>query len=165
MNAQPERHLRVVDAETGEVTDFAAVLQQKDDLIAGLQRDVAAEHFRFEQLKRDKAREARANARWPEAKDVFDYWREKCGHPRSTFDVKRFELILPHLEKHGVDLCKRAILGAATDPFCVPRKNGSVKKHDGIGLIFRDAEHFEDFVNRSPIPPKTEPTLFPEGDQ
>lgn len=163
MSAQPERHLKpvpeegeelfVLNPKTGETRPLADHVQDLDDVIAGLRRDVNAEHLRFENLKRDKAAEAKGSAYWPKAKEVFDYWCEVCKHPNSKFDAPRFELILPHLEEHGVELCKLACDGAAFDPFTTKRKNGKPKRHDGIGLIFRDADHFEDFCNRAPTPP------------
>lgn len=162
MSAEPARHLRPVETpptglrvidENGQVIDeYAAYLQGLEDHIAGLQRDVKAEHLRYENLKRDKAAEAKGHRLWPMAVELFDHWRKACKHPRSTFSPERFEQARPFLEKHGLDLCKRAVDGAAYEPFCTTRKNGTVKRHDGWGLIFRPAEpdKFEEFANRAP---------------
>lgn len=141
----------VVDPRTGEQTGtLGDYLQPLRDNIAGLHRAVKAENLRYENLKRDKAKEAREHSLFPKAKEVFEYWCEVCHHPNSRMSPERFYLMQPLLERYGVDLCKRACDGAAYDPFTTKRKNGSVKRHDGLHLIF-DPDKFEDFVNRAPL--------------
>jgi hypothetical protein len=142
----------VVHPTTGETRPLPEILQPYEDHIAGLQRDVKAEHLRYENLKRDKEREAEGHPLWPDAMKVFSYWKEKCNHPRSAWSPDRFEQIRPFLERHDVAICKRAVDGAAFDPFVTTRKNGSKKRHDGWGLIFRASEpdKFEEFCNKAP---------------
>ena len=169
MSADPARkpHLRpveegppliVVNGDGERVGTLADHLQAYEDQIAGLQRDVKAEHLRYENLKRDRAAEARSHPLWPQALEVFKHWKEVCRHPKSSFTTSRFELIRPLLEKHGIDLCKLACDGAAFDPYETRRKNGSMKRHDGIHLVF-DEDKFEDFCNRAPIPRPEQVTL------
>lgn len=146
------RHLHPVpagiDPETGEVTcDSCRALE---DQIIGLQRDIRGWAARYAELKRDRQGEAEEHDLYDDAHDIFKFWRSVCHHPKSRFDAQRFELIRPHLEKHGGRLCRQAIEGAAFDPFITQRKNGSAKRHDGWELIFRDAGKFEEFVNRAP---------------
>lgn len=176
MSAQPDRHLHpvedapaanlvVVNGDTGErLGALADHVQPLEDAVAGLQRDIRGWAARYADLKRDKDGEAKESPVWPVAKKVFDYWRRTCKHPRSAFTLDRFELIRPFLEKLGDKdkppaerlaeaeaLCKRAIDGAAHDPFITRRKNGTPKRHDGIDLIFRNADKMEEFCNRAPI--------------
>lgn len=174
MSAEPQRHLRpvetelpliVVNPETGErIGTLAEITQRLEDEVSSLTRALRAEGVRYENLKRDKEAEARKSEVWPAAKRVFDYWRRECKHPRSVFTLDRFELIRPFLEKLGDKkkssperlgeaeaLCKRAIDGAAHDPFVTERRNGTKKRHDGIDLIFRNADKMEEFCNRAPI--------------
>jgi hypothetical protein len=146
----PVRHLRVLDVDTGEALDRDVYIVQLEDQIAGLQRDVKAEHLRYENLKRDKAREAQEHGLFPKVKELFDYWRKTTGHLKSKFMPERFWQAVAFLEDYGEDACRLAIDGAAFDPFETIRKNGSRKKHDGWHLIFRDADKFEDFANRAP---------------
>lgn len=164
MSADPARkpHLRPVEVEpplivvneaTGErlgnLTDHTG---RFEDEIAGLQRDIRGWAARYADLKRDRGAEAREHPLWPKTLEVFKYWQDVCKHPRSGFSLDRFEMMMPFVDKHGVDLCKRAIDGAAFDPFVTRRKNGSPKRHDGIDLIFRNADKFEEFCNRAPTP-------------
>lgn len=51
------RIFRIIDPDTGEHEDHVGGCPEcraNDDYIAGLQRDVKAEHLRYENLKRDK---------------------------------------------------------------------------------------------------------------
>jgi hypothetical protein len=81
---------------------------------------------------------------------VFEYWQATCRHPRATWNAERFFLVEPFVKKHGVEMCKRAVDGAAFDPFVTTRRNGSTKRHDGFDLIFRSVDKFEEFANRAP---------------
>jgi hypothetical protein len=95
-------------------------------------------------------------------------WRVLCNHPRSSFGAAEFDLIRPFLQdkQYGRDLderllmCLRAVAGASFDAFTTRRKNGSVKRHDGLDLIFRNRSKFEEMVNRAPRDWKD---LLPEG--
>lgn len=148
---EPARHLHVIDADTGEVVkDGCPNCAVLEDHIAGLERDIRGWTVRYANLKRDKDAEARDHELWPKAYEVFKYWRERCRHPRCKFTPERFALLLPFLNDHGSEACQRAIDGAAFDPFVTRRKNGSLKRHDGFELVFRDAGKFEEFVNRAP---------------
>ena len=152
----PAQHLRVVDTDTGEIIEHdpnacphcVPLLDQ----IKGLQRDIRGWAQRFAELKRDKEAEAKAHADWPLAVRLFEYWQQKCNHPGSGWTVDRFEAIQPFLrhKKYGPVACVRAIDGAAFAPFTTQRKNGSTKRHDDWGLIFREADRLEDFANRAP---------------
>jgi hypothetical protein len=149
---------------SGEVVgEFETVVQELNDVIAGLTRDVKAEHLRFENLKRDKAAEARRHPLFEAVRDLFYEWRAATGHPRSAFTADRFWAALPFLENeaYGEDMIRRAIAGAAFDPYSTTRKNGSTKRYDSWSgypsSIFASADKFEDFCNRAPIPKDGDP--------
>lgn len=164
MSPDPARHLRPVDAAeadleatllvlnpaSGETKPFLDYTQTLRDQIAGLETDLAAWRTRHANLKRDKEKEARNHALFPEAKEVFDYWRLKCRHPRSVWSADRFEQVRTFLEKHGADMCKLAVDGAAFAPKEKPRKNGTIERFDDFELIFRSPQKFESFCNRAP---------------
>lgn len=151
MSAQPAPHLRVVD-EQGVARDLDAYVRELEDHISGLQRDIKAEHMRYENLKRDLAREAREHELFPLAQRCFCYWKRMCSHPRSAFTPERFWAVQPFLSdpEYGLEPVLRAIAGARHDPYETKRKNGSTKVHNGWGLIFRDADRFEEFRERAP---------------
>lgn len=162
MSATPHRHLVVVDQNTGEQlgdlgdqgVEGCPGCAELADVVAGLQRDIRGWTTRYRNLERDRNAEARKHAAWPKAVEAFNHWRTACNHPRSSFDPDRFWLVQPFVERHGLDLVKRAIDGAAFDPFTKPRKNGSVKRFDDWELIFRSAGKFEEFCNRAPTRPE-----------
>lgn len=141
--------LRVVD-ENGELHDDCPGCAALADQLKGAERDINAWRLRYADLVRDAEAEAKADPLWDDCRALFDHWRETCRHPRARFTLDRFNLLRPWLKRYGPDDCRRAVDGAAFDAFETKRKNGSVKRHDGLGLIFRDAEHFEDFANRAP---------------
>lgn len=155
MSANPAPHLHVVNSDTGEVLgDGCPTCVRKDDEIAGLQRDIRGWAARWAELKRDKEADARQSRYWPAAVEVFEYWQTVCKHPRSDWGADRFFLIEPFVKKHGVEMCKRAVDGAAFDPFITTRKNGTKKRHDGWHLIFGAPEKFEECCNKAPLPQK-----------
>lgn len=141
------------DPKTGEL--ICASCAEKNDIIAGMEKDLAAWRIRYMNKEREVNDELALEAEefFAEGKRVFDYWKEKCKH-RGVFDRARYKLVKPFLKRHPIELVYRAIDGAAYDCFTTKRKNGTTKKHDGFDLIFRDAQHFEDFCNKAPLPPK-----------
>lgn len=144
--------LKLVDPDTGELVEHRCdECEAKDGQIRGLERDLRAWRMRYAELARDQEADARNDDLWDEAEVLFDYWRRRCRHPKSKFTVERFELLRPYLKRYGAELCRRAIDGASFDPYTTTRKNGTTKRHDGLGLVFRSAEHFEDFANRAPV--------------
>ena len=137
----------------GEICDSCMpVLVAMQNTNQGLEQTLrmqAAKLGRYER-ERDPETKAKEHARWQEVADLFELWRVHCKHPRSRFSAKRFQVALPYVDAHGVELCRRAVEGAAYDPFVTKRKNGSPKRHDGWELIFRDDQHFEEFCNKAP---------------
>jgi hypothetical protein len=141
----------VVDPATGEqLGPLDSHLQELKDLLAGAETDVRAWRTRHANLKRDKEKEAREDPLWPEIIALFKLWQRLCNHPKSAFTPERFEEAKPHYERHGRELCERAIAGIAFDPYCAERKNGTVKRHDGWHLVFGKVEKFEECCCKAP---------------
>lgn len=147
------KHLRLVP-ETGELEELDACPSCKE-----YERDIRSKNATITQLRRDRAAKARASDLWPVAIGLFDYWRDRCGHKRTKWKIERFEQVEPFLKEHGVDLCRLAIEGAAFDCFVTERKNGTLKRHDDWGLIFRpgDPDKFDEFVKKAPRPHPQDP--------
>jgi hypothetical protein len=146
--------LRIV-SDTGEILDQHPDVQRLEDEIKGLQRSLASESRRYEELKRDRMAEARKHGAWVQAKACFDAWRIACDHPRAGWPGKgadRFWDIEPFLcePKYGLDACLRAVAGMAFDHFSVKRKNGTIKHYDEWGRIFKTTDDFEERANRAP---------------
>jgi hypothetical protein len=157
-----------VDPVTGEaigvtiqhVIALKAENARLEDVVRGLQRDVRGWAYRYAELERDRATEAREHPHWPAGKWLFDHWRRVCRHPRAVWTPDRFWLVESYLSqpKYGetlkarVALCRRAINGAAYDPWTVTRKNGTEKRFDEWERIFGGAGKLEEFVNRAPKP-------------
>lgn len=143
--------LRLVD-ENGELREGGcpecAALR---DQLAGAEGEIRSLRARLAQAKRDREAKAHGHRHWPRVLELFGYWKEKCSHPNSRFSVDRFEVAEPIYREYGYDLCKRAIDGAAFDPFTSTRKNGSIKRHDDWDLVFRSRGKFEEFCNRAPL--------------
>ncbi|WP_136420311.1 hypothetical protein [Herbaspirillum sp. ST 5-3] len=79
------------------------------------------------------------------APEIFAYWQKLMDSPKSVFDDKRKKLIRKSLENYSpADLCK-AIRGCSKSPFNMG-KNDRKTKYNGLGLILRDAEHIDHFI-------------------
>lgn len=145
-------HLHVVDPETGElVNPGCKACHEHTARIAGLENDCEVLHAeltrtlrQIQAFKRDREKERLGDPQRDQIVAVFDYWREKCGHPNARFDGKRFDLIKNRLKQFTADELKLAIDGAAVDSYVDPKG----KRHDRLGLIFESAERVEDFANR-----------------
>ena len=144
-------NLRIIDSSTGEVQRDCPNCQLMADDIAGLERENRAWRARYAELSREREEDIEADPLYNDALIVFKEWKAKCNHPRSKFDAARFKLIRAFLRDHGVEMCRRAVAGAAYDPYVSKRRNGTSKRHDGWELIFRDKGRFEEFVNRAPL--------------
>jgi hypothetical protein len=144
--------LKLVNPETGEIHDPGECREcrHKDDVIAGLERDIRGWAARYAELRRDLVQEAKQHPMYDDVKAIFAYWKRACRHPRSQFSADRFWLIQPFFERHGEAMCRKAIDGAAFDPMTKRRKNGSIERFDSVELIFRDEGKFESFANRAP---------------
>lgn len=142
--------LRLVNKETGEITEEACPgCFKREEEIASLKTEKRGWISRYYNLKREFEPE-QGHELFPAAKRLFDFWKERCNHPRSDFTAERFQTVLPHLRDLGEDLCRRAIEGAAYEPYTTIRKNGTVKRHDDWTLVFRSRDKVEEFANRAP---------------
>jgi hypothetical protein len=143
--------LRIV-SDTGEILDQHPDVQRLEDEIRGLQRSLASESRRYEELKRDKDAEARAHQLWPKAMAVFHVWQQVTNHPRAVWTADRFWLIEPFLRKkeYGLEVCLRGVAGIAWDHYSVPRKNGSIRHFNEWERLFKDAGQLEERANSAP---------------
>lgn len=80
----------------------------------------------------------------PAVDAIFDLWRTECDHPRAHLDQKRRRRIEWALATYPHDDIIDAIHGAAHSPFH-QGDNDRHRKYDDLTLIFRDAEHLEQF--------------------
>jgi len=158
---QPQRIWRLIDRADGSYEDYpdgCPECAKHEDEIAGLHRDVRAEHLRYENLKRDKEREAKESPYWPFTYRLFKFWIRACGKSsRFKFKTDRFEIAVEHVREDPM-LCVKAICGAAYDPWYPPSgKNGKSRPQNGWHHIFKNSERLGDFAGRVPVgwePPK-----------
>ncbi len=146
--ADARSQLRLVDPETGEFHERPQSNIVLEDTVEGLQHTVRSQAATIGKLKAELKPDEDHDL-FPAAKRLHDFWRERCNHPKSKFSVERFKEALPRLKEHDEAMCRRAIEGAAYDCYRKVRKNGTVKRFDDWGLIFR-ANMFEEFANRAP---------------
>ncbi|MFN8160610.1 MAG: hypothetical protein U0R52_06150 [Solirubrobacterales bacterium] len=151
---QPARHLHVVDTATGEVQEpceaCAPMVAELRVQLEGAQSEGRMWRARYAKLKAEAEDACTDDPLYGDVRTLFDYWRAACNHPASRFDAARFRIASPYLRRYGMNTCRKAIDGAAFDPYTTKRRNGTTKRHDGWELIFRDASKFEDFANRAP---------------
>lgn len=145
----------LVDRRTGQVHEQdhcpnCAGHQQNAELYKGhlenAEKDLRKARAHIRQLKEDAERERKLYAHRQLVIGIFDFWREATGHLRSKLDGDRFDAIRKALDADfSEEDCRLAIIGAAVDPFV----DGKGKRHDGLLLVFRNAEKIEDFANRA----------------
>lgn len=81
------------------------------------------------------------------AEKIFAYWQKTMDSPRSVFDDKRRKLILGALKTYEPRHLCEAIKGCERSDFHMARgKYAGNNKQNGLGLILRDAEHIDKFV-------------------
>jgi hypothetical protein len=177
-DAQPARHLRVVDADKpqpvawfyrddkGELHEGDTEVQKLRDKLATAESDRAKWSSKFHELKRDKEAEALDNPLWPVAVRVFQAWtkataevRREAGEKRAAtlredadFNAERFFLVERFLKskKYGPEYCLRAVAGIAYDHFPTRRRNGSVKRYDEWERVFKNAKEIEERFAAAP---------------
>jgi len=85
-----------------------------------------------------------------ESKEIFIYWKQVMKHPRAVLDAKRKRKIEARLQEgRSLEDCRLAIDGCKLSAWHMGA-NDRGKVFDDIELIFRDAEHFERFMNQKP---------------
>ncbi len=92
-----------------------------------------------EQRKRKVASDSRSL-------QVFEYWKQRM-HKRSDafFDGQRQKAVARALAVLSVEDCCLAIEGCAVTPHNMGKNPAGIKYND-LALIFRDAEHWERFI-------------------
>lgn len=142
-----------VDGDTGEMTEHDPRVGWLEQQLEGAEREIRAWRARYAKLVEDKDAKAQEHPLYPRVKEMFKYWRKACRHPRSGFKTEHFEMALPYFEDkehYGEEMIRRAIAGAAFDPFITQMKNGKSERHDHWSLIFKTSKTFERFCNKAP---------------
>lgn len=86
------------------------------------------------------------SAKSRQIEEVFEFWKETTGHNKSKLDTKRRRLIDARLtDGFTVEELKAAVAGNKASKFH-QGENDRATVYDGIGVIFRDAEHVEQFI-------------------
>jgi hypothetical protein len=145
--AKPERHLRIVDADSGEVLDSCPNC-------AGAEKEVRAWRVRYANLARDKDQEARDHDLWPKAITLFSEWKVATGKVRSKWSADRFWLCEPYLRNDGFVLCRWAVWGVAYMPNRKQLPDGNYEVYQDFELPFRSRGHFERYTNRGYMNPE-----------
>jgi hypothetical protein len=79
---------------------------------------------------------------------IFAYWQKMMHSPTSKLDTKRIDLIRKAL-KMGYEprqLCE-AILGCSRSAYHMGTDGQNTKKYNGLGLILRNAEYIDKFID------------------
>jgi hypothetical protein len=91
-----------------------------------------------------------------EVNEIFNHWKMVMSHARAKLDKKRQGKIIAALELgYSVEELLQAINGCATSSWYMGM-NDRNHRYDAIDLIFRDADHIDQFINYAINPPTTE---------
>ena len=85
---------------------------------------------------------------------VFEFWKQKMGHPRAILDAKRKRVIQSALKTgYSANDLQQAILGCSKTPYNMG-VNDQKQVYDNLSLILRDSEYIERFIgNTKPTNP------------
>lgn len=167
----PLRRLVAVDKDSGEVVSAeVAALQQRVEYLEGAlkdaERDLVSKRGQITQLKKDKVQDRLTYKDREKVIAVMDYYNRRFGRSQAL-TADKFDAIRGILEETDLRIedgkarrvplfaypedFKRAVDGAWHEAYEKRRKNGTVKRHDGVALVFRDADHVGEFMARSPF--------------
>lgn len=105
-----------------------ATLEDGQDLVLA-EKEIRRLRRQIGKLNAELADKRRADPRFADAQEVFDYWRKECGKPRSQFTEDRQKAILKALESYTKRELALAILGAKHAPHV-----------NAAGVVFNDVE-------------------------
>jgi hypothetical protein len=87
--------------------------------------------------------------------EVFTHWQQVMNHPHAKLDTKRRKVIMQALGLgYTADNLKLAIDGCSKTPFNAGQ-NDRGQRYDSINLIFRDADHIDQFIANATNPPRS----------
>jgi hypothetical protein len=78
--------------------------------------------------------------------EIFEYWKKATNHPRAKLDANRTRIITKALSSYTPENLKHAIDG------CMSSKWHRDNKHDSIGLIFRNSDKIEFYMDIRDVP-------------
>lgn len=82
-----------------------------------------------------------------QARQVFDAWKETLNHPKSVLDAKRERFITARIKDgYSVEQLQDAARGCKSSAYH-QGQNESKTVYDRIDLIYRDAEHVDQFLS------------------
>ena len=146
------RHLQVVDQQSGEVLDQCPSCAYLEEQLAGAENNVRSMRSQMAKMKAELDGEIdRSHRLFPTVMALFRYWQERCKHQRVSFTPEHMKVGLARLKEHEPETCRRAIRGAAFDPYISTMKNGRKHRHDDWFQIMHP-QKFQSFVDRAPDP-------------
>lgn len=145
MSAMPHErtHLRAVQC-TGceklalQTEEQAQVIHEQDVDLRKKRRELSA-------AKRELAKFFREHPKHDAVDRLFAYWQKELKHPGAKLDPARTKAILLMLEFFSPSELAAAVKGCAVAGTTNPKTG---KLYDSIGLIFRDADHVDEYIGR-----------------
>lgn len=166
-----EANLRLLAERVRALDDerlrLKAELQVAEDTVKGHEGTLRSQSATITALKRNKEREMKRSKLYPQAKRCWELHKSLTNNnsKRSTLTFDRFDLIATHLKggeeddfdpghqgppRNALEECMAAIVGRISDHYVTRRANGTLKRHWGWELTFRDADKFEESRDRRP---------------
>ena len=147
-------HLRLVNPETGEVTEWDSHVADLEDRIAGLKVTIDKQAREIGRLTRKLEAEdpQEHHPKRREISELIDYWKQQTGHTNSRNSKDRFDLVRARL-KDGYDFptLRLAIDGLAALPYVVNAQRRSEGKpsqrYDQLTHALKSGEKVEQFAN------------------
>lgn len=148
------RNLRLVDPETGEITQCAGC-HNWERTYHELEKKYRGALSQIGKLRADKEAEARQHELWPQAVELFDYWKFRTKHKKARWTGDRFWIVQPFLDREGFRDCRDALIGLLGSDFHMKRGEYAKRKgqvFDEFERPFSSQGDFERFREMAPQP-------------
>lgn len=138
--------------ETGEVVERCPGCEEREEIIAGLDRSIGKLERQIRAMQRDREDERKNDPQRALILGLIERWKVATGHPRAKNSDDRFDVIKARLrEGYTIEQLELAIDGIGAYPYVSTngrsRTGKPSQRHDRLGIALGGGEDVERFAN------------------
>ncbi len=143
------RRLRLIDPDTGEVTDRECPgCAERDRAYHELERKYRGALSQIGNMRADKVAAAENHKLWGQAVSLWWEWKIATNRMRAKWGADRFWICQPFLASDGWHLCRLAVWGIAAHPNEKRITATYSEVYNDFELCFRNRSTFERYAKR-----------------